>query len=291
MAALLLFVSSFAGCARETSNSEISAGRSVTDDLGRRIDLPQHVTRAISLAPSITESIFAAGAGDRLVGVTTFCNYPVETASIDKVGDTQSPNIERIVGLKPQVVLISTASQLEAFTDVLAEQNIAVYVSNADNFDDVVRSIRSLGELFGTNTLANEKADDLEHRANLVAARIDNLERARVFVQISRSPLFTIGRTSYLTDIVYRSGGVSVTNDVEKAYPEFSKETALALNPDAIILSDSDDNREPNDVFKTSSAVKNGRVYKINADIISRPGPRLVDAIEQIAGLLHGEKN
>ena len=104
-----------------------------------------------------------------------------------------------------------------------------------------------------------------------------------MFLQISKEPLFTIGKDSFLTDLIDRAGGISVTANVATAYPKLSKETALALNPDVIILSESEDNREPNDVFKNSPAVKNGQVFKINADIISRPSPRIVDALEQIA--------
>jgi iron complex transport system substrate-binding protein len=106
---------------------------------------------------------------------------------------------------------------------------------------------------------------------------------SRVFVQISNDPLFTIGRDSFLTEVLEYAGGSSVTKNVPTAYPKLSKETASALDPDVIILSDSEDNKEPNAVFKNSAAVKTRRVYRINADIISRPGPRLVDAIEEIA--------
>ena len=281
----------FSSCSREVSQPRTVFTRSVTDDLGRLIHLPQHVSRAISLAPSITESIFAAGAGDRLVGVTTYCNYPAETASIEKIGDTLNPNIERIMALKPDIVFVSTASQLEAFTNVLAQQNIAVFVSNAANFNDAVSAIGKFGAIFGTVENAKKAAEGMQTKAAELEREVKGREPARVFVQISNEPLFTIGRDSFLTEIVQRAGGISVTKDVESGYPKLSKETALALNPDVIILSDSEDNQEPNDVFRNSPAVKNGRVYKIDADIISRPGPRLVDAIEQIAGFLHGEKN
>ena len=101
--------------------------------------------------------------------------------------------------------------------------------------------------------------------------------------------LFTIGKPTFITDLINRAGGVSVTANIEEAYPKFSKETALALQPEAIILSESEDNREPNDVFKNSPAVKNGKVFKISADLISRPGPRIVDGLEQIAKALHPE--
>jgi iron complex transport system substrate-binding protein len=286
-----LIIACLSACVSEVNQPKATTTRSVTDDLGRHVELPQHVTRVISLAPSITESIFAAGAGDRLVGVTTYCNYPAETASIEKIGDTLNPNIEKIIALKPDLVFVSTASQLEAFTQTLAEQKISVFVSNASTLNGIVIGIRKLGEIFETRVPANKTADDMERRTVETGEYLDGQKPIRVFIQISNEPLFTIGKTAFLTEAIQFAGGESVTKEVQSAYPKLSKETALALNPDVIILSDSEDNQEPNDVFKNSPAVKNGRVYKINADIISRPGPRLVDAIEQIAGFLHGEKN
>ena len=108
----------------------------------------------------------------------------------------------------------------------------------------------------------------------------------RVFVQISNEPLFTIGKDSFLTEVVQIAGGVSVTKDVPSGYPKLSKETASSMNPDVLILSDSEDNKEPNAVFANSKATKNGRVLRIDPDIISRPGPRLADALEQISAFL-----
>ena len=298
LAGLISIVSCFAGCSREILSPQNSSSRTVTDDLGREVRVPQTIERAISLAPSITESIFAAGAGHRMVGVTTYCNYPAETASVEKIGDTLNPNIEKIIALKPDIVFVSTASQLESFTKTLEEQGVSVFVSDPKNLHDVFQSIIRFGDLFGTRENAEKTVRELDsrrqmatHVASFVEPRAERTRLTKVFVQISKEPLFTIGKDSFLTDVLELAYGESVTNYVPTAYPMLSKETALALNPEAIILSDSEDNQEPNDVFKNSSAVKNGRVYKINADIISRPGPRLVDAIEQIAGFLHGEMN
>ena len=258
-------------------------GHLVTDDLGRQILVGKPIDRVVSLAPSLTESIFAVGAGDKLVGVTTYCNYPEEARSKEKVGDTQTPNIERIVALKPDVVFVSTASQLEAFMNTLADQGIAVYVMDAKSLNDIFEDLRTLGSLLGTEASANALVADLDKRVKEISVS----EPVRVFVQISNEPLFTIGKDSFLTELVAKAGGISVTRDVPSGYPKLSKETASAMDPDVIILSDSEDNREPNAVFKSSDAVKNGRVYRIDADIISRPGPRLVDALEQIAEFLN----
>jgi len=264
--------------------------REVTDDLGRKIKIPEKIERAVSLAPNLTESIFAVGAGDKLIGVTSFCNYPPEAQKIQKIGDTLNPNMETIIALKPQIVFVSTASQIETFAKTLENQNIAVYVTNPKNLDGVLSNLKQLSDILGTAAKADVLAADLQKRIAAVESKVKDWNKIKVFVQISKEPLFTIGKESFLTEIVERAGGVSVTKDVATAYPKLSKETALALNPEAIILSDSDDNREPNDVFKSSSAVKNDKVFKINADLLSRPAPRIVDALELIAANLHSEK-
>lgn len=274
------------------ANTAVSPMRVVTDDLGRTVTIPVKVTRVVSLAPNLTENIFAVGAGDRLVGVTTFCNYPEQAKSIAKIGDTMTPNMESIIALKPDIVFVSTASQIEAFMKTLEANGIAVYVTNPTSLDQVFKDLQQLGDLFETQDAASKLITDLQRRI-LSASLPPEYEieaRPRVFVQISKEPLFTIGKQSFLTELIARVDGQSVTENVETAYPKLSKERASVMNPEVIILSDSEDNMEPNEAFKNSPAVKNGRVYKINADILSRPGPRLVDALEQIAKDLHPDK-
>lgn len=281
-----LVLSSCGGGAVNT-NAPVDSGRVVRDDLGRQVVLPENVTRAVSLAPNLTEIVFAVGAGDRLVGVTSFCDYPAETARISKVGDTLKPNIETIIALKPEVVFVSTASQLEVFTKTLNDQKIAVFVTNPESLDGILASIETIGAVFRSPN-SGKLLEEMRQRIAAVESKTAGLKRPRVLVQLDRS-LFTIGRDSYLTDLIKRAGGTSATADLEKAYAQLSKEAALSLAPDVIILSDSSDNKEPADVLANSPAVRNGRVYRINADVMSRPGPRVVDALEQIAAALHPE--
>jgi len=287
---LLAFVILFSNCRSESANPQLtSPTREITDDLGHQVKLPETIERAVSLAPNLTEITFAVGAGDKLVGRTSYDNFPLEAQKIQTVGDTLNPNIENIIALKPQVVLVSTASQIETFTRQLEAQNIAVFVTNPNSLDDIYKSIYQIGEIFGKDAKAREIVIDLRKRVDDVETRTNTAEVVKVFLQISKEPLFTIGKESFLTDLINRAGGISVTANVTTAYPELSKETALALNPEAIILSDSEDNKEPNDVLKISPAMRNGKVFRINADIISRPSPRIVDALEQIARSLHPE--
>lgn len=287
---LLFSVFLSANC--KTENAELQNNkltREIADDSNRRVRLSEKIERAVSLAPNLTEIAFAVDAGDKLVGVTSYCNYPAEAAKIQKIGDTLNPNIENIIALRPQVVLVSTASQMETFSKTLEQQGITIFVTNPNRLEDIYKSIYQIGEIFGRNDKAREVVDGLKMRVAKIEAKTNNTKDVKVFVQIDKNSLYTIGKDSFITDLITRAGGVSLTANVSTAYPNISRETAFALNPDAIILTDSPDNNEPNEVFRNSPAVKNGKVFKINADILSRPAPRIVDALEQIAQALHPE--
>ena len=293
LATLVIF-----GCSYHSNQTNQNSASSidtheVTDEAGRRVTLPVKIDRIVSLAPNLTEIVYAVGAGDRLVGRTSYCDYPPPAKSVTEVGDTLHPSVERIIALKPQVVLVSTASQLENFTRQLDEQKIAVYVTNPQSLDQVFASIEKLGNLFGKSDVAAKLLDDLRRRAKTVESATAPLKPVRVFYQVSDQPLYTIGRDAYLTDLIKRAGGISVTADVPTAFPRFSDEAALASKPDAIILptggSMGNANAAVAPALKNSPAVRDHRVYKINDDLLSRPGPRLVDGLEQLAKTLHPE--
>jgi len=281
-------------CYRSKSvNTSTATTRAVTDGAGRRLLLPQRIDRIISLAPNLTEIVYAVGAGDRLVGDTEYCDYPAEARSVAKIGDTMNPSVERIIALKPQIVLVSTASQLEAFTNQLSARQIAVYVTDPQSLDDIFRSIQTLGDLLNEHDRAAGMVAGLQKRADAVAAATQTAKPVKVFYQVAAEPLYTIGRDAFLTDLIHRAGGISVTADVPGAFPRFSDEAALASKPEAIILATGGSMGEGNatvvTALKNSPAVLNGRVYKINGDLLSRPGPRLVDGLEQMARALHPE--
>jgi iron complex transport system substrate-binding protein len=292
--ALALTTSLLFACSRpQSSCPSTSDTRVVVDEAGRQVRLPQKIDRIVSLAPNLTEIVYAVGAGDRLVGRTSYCDYPPAAKTVAEIGDTMQPSVERIIALKPQVVLISTASQLETFTKQLDEQRIAVYVTNPNSVDQVFRSIETLGQLFGTTDQAKQLAADLSRRTQAVEAAVANQPPIKVFYQISDEPLYTIGRDAFLTDLIRRAGGISVTADVPTAFPRYSDEAALASQPDAIILptggSIGNANSTAAPALRNSPAVRNNRVYKINDDILARPGPRLIDGLEQLARALHPE--
>jgi iron complex transport system substrate-binding protein len=253
--------------------------------------LPVKVNRVISLAPNLTEIVFAVGAGDRLVGRTTYCDFPAEAKAVAEIGDTRTPSLERIISLKPQVVLISTASQLEVFTQQLQSQNIAVFVTDPHDLEGVFRSIVQVGEILGQKEQANLLVEKLRARANAVEQAVKDKTPVRVFYQVSAEPLYTAGHDAFVTDLLRRAGAASVTANVPGAWPKYSNESALAAKPEAIILptggSMGTGNSTVTEALRQSPAVLAGRVYKINDDHLARPGPRAVEGLEEMAKALH----
>ena len=288
--AVVLCLALLASCTpRGTANT--GATREITDDAGRRVGLPAKVDRLVSLAPNLTEIVFAVGAGKKLVGRTSYCDYPAEAKAITEVGDTLHPSLERIIALKPQVVLVSTASQLEVFTNQLQGQNIAVYVTDPHDLEGVFRSIAQIGEIVGEQDQANQLVQKLRERTNAVEQALKQKQPVRVFYQVSGEPLYTAGHDSFVTDLMRRAGGASVTADVPGAWPKYSNESALAARPEAIILPTGGSmgaaNANVAEALRQSPAVLQGRVYKINDDHLARPGPRSVDGLEEMAHALH----
>ena len=276
-----------------TGSNESTATREIYDDAGRRVSLPVHVDRVISLAPNLTEIVFAVGGGDRLVGNTTYCDYPAEAKAIAKVGDSLQPSLERIIALRPQVVLISTASQLEVFSQQLQNQNIAVFVTDPRDLEGIFHSIEQVGRILGQTDQASRLVKTLRQRTSAVELAVRQEPLVRVFYQVSGEPLYTIGKDAFLTDLIRRAGAVSVTADVPGAWPKYSSESALAARPDAIILPTGGSmgaaNSNVAEALRKSPAALAGRVYKINDDFLARPGPRLVDGLEAMAHALHPE--
>jgi iron complex transport system substrate-binding protein len=273
------------------TDNQVSVHQTI-DEAGRTITVPDTVTRFISLAPSLTEIVFAIGAGKGLVGRTSYCTYPVEAQKVEAVGDTLKPSIERIIALRPQIVFVSTASQLEAFTNELEAHHIAVYVTDSHDLEGVFHSIERIAEVLGKRPQANELLKQLRARVSS-AEKVRSQPAVRVFYQVSEEPLYTIGREAFITDLIKRAGGVSVTADIPGAWLKYSAESALAAKPEAIILpaggSMGDANSNVASALKRSPAVISGRVYKVNADHLSRPGPRAVDGLEDLARALHPE--
>lgn len=292
--ALLAALCASAACSPHPSHTAEAGRRSFTDGRGRLVTVVSHPQRIISLAPNITETLFALGLDDRIVGVTTYCDFPAAARAKEKVGDTIHPNLERIISLKPDLVLISTASQLENLTRQLDQLQVPVYVTDPRRVEEVVTSIRALGEVTGVAERGAEIAAGMERRIHEVQQRTKELNRPSVFYVLQTGPLITAGRDTFINDLIDLAGGHSISAEEAAAYPQFSRETVVARAPDVIIAPASHGSELVSEEvlrrdFATTPAVRHNRIARVNADLIDRPGPRIVEGLEQLARAIHPE--
>ncbi|HKV37567.1 MAG TPA: ABC transporter substrate-binding protein, partial [Blastocatellia bacterium] len=190
-----------------------STARVVTDEIGRRVKVVSSPKRFISLAPSATEMLFALGLGQEVVGVTAYCDYPPQATRIEKIGDTQRPSLEKIVALKPDLVVVSTASQLEPFVQKLDEAAIPVYVSNPTNLGTLLDSIVKLGDVTGVPDRGRTLAAELRGRIDAVKTKVRGLPRTRVLLVLGTEPLITVGGNTFINDLIETAGGESISAD------------------------------------------------------------------------------
>jgi iron complex transport system substrate-binding protein len=289
--AALLF---FAGCAggRSAADREVGNRRNFTDGLGRSVSVAPDPRRIISLAPNLTEILFALGLGDRVAGVTSYCDYPEEARAKEKIGDTRTPNLEKIISLKPDLVVVSTSSQLENLTRRLDQLAVPVYVTNPRTVREVAASIRNLGEVTGTSERGARLAAEMETRISAVEQRVAGLPRPRVLYVLQTGPLITAGRNTFINDLVNIAGGKSISGDEAADYPQFSRETAIARAPEIIVaprshgaelVKESDLRRD----LAETPAIRSNRIVWVTPDLVDRPGPRIVEGLGQLAEGLH----
>jgi iron complex transport system substrate-binding protein len=292
--ALLIALCFCTSCRQGSPADKTAELRNFTDGYGRTVAVKTYPQRIISLAPNVTEILFALGLGDRVMGVTSYCDFPEEAKTKEKIGDTLHPNIERIIALKPDLVVISTASQLENLTNKLDELRIPVYVTNPRTVREVVASIRQLGEVTDAKAKATEIADEMERRIGSVERQVKDLPKPRVFYVLQTGPLITAGRDTFINDLINLAGGQSISGEETAAYPQFSRETVLARAPEIIVapanhgteLVREEDLRRD---FAVTPAIRLNRIVRVNPDLVDRPGPRIVEGLEQLAQGLHPE--
>jgi iron complex transport system substrate-binding protein len=267
--------------------------KTVEDQLGREIRVPDDPKRIIALAPSITEIIFALGQQDRLKGTTQFSNYPAEAAKLPKVGSYVRLDLERIVALNPDLCIAIKDGNPKGIIDRLQSLNIPVFAVNPRNLESMMQTIQKIGSILNASQKANTLVKDMRSRIQQVDALVSRIDRRpRVFIQIGISPIISAGRNTFIHELVVRAGGINVAAG-NSAYPHFSREQVFALAPDVLIITSmarsgafekakADWNR-----LSHMPAVREKRIYTVNSDVFDRPSPRLLDALEILTRLLH----
>lgn len=270
----------------------------IADGLGKEVTIDKQPETIVSLTSSNTEILFALGLGDKIIAVSKYCNYPPEAQNKIKIGGFSTVNIEKVVDLKPDLVL-GTCYVQEAIVKELERLGLTVIALDAKNIEDVLENIRLVGKATGQLETAIELVANLEQRIKAVTDKTKDLpdsQRPRVFHEVQYDPLMTAGPGTFIHHLIHLAGGVNIASDSTTKYPVYNLEILIERNPEVIILSmghgsiaASIEGVKERERWKIIDAVKNNRVYDINADIIARAGPRIADALEEMAGYIHPE--
>jgi iron complex transport system substrate-binding protein len=266
-----------------------------SDELGRKVMIAHPPQRIISIAPSVTEILFALDLGERIVGVSSYCNYPPEAKRKERVGGYINPSMEKIVALHPDLVIQTADGDLKTFVDRVASLGIPIYITNPRSVTEVMDSILRIGEVTFTSQGAQNLVGSMRQKIQDIQRRVQGQPQPRVLHAMSVDPLISSGKGTFVHDLILLSGGKNVAENARGKHPQLSMEEVMARDPEVILLSamlSSDSLQEQKkwwQRWREISAVRSGRIYAVEADLILRPSPRIVRGLKEVARALHPE--
>ena len=274
----------------------VASARQLVDQAGRTVTVPERIGRVVSLAPSLTEIVFALGREDLLVGTTEYSDTPPEAKRLPRVGSYVRIDVEKVAALKPDLCLsIRDGNPLHAVRRI-ESLGIPVYVVDPHDLAEIMVMINGLGELLGAEELAAGITGDMQHRIERVRAKLaGEPARPAVFFQIDAEPIVSAGRGTFIHELITAAGGRNLAADAGQAYPKFSWEDVLHFRPEVAIIASMAGGHTPERLtagwrkWPQVPAVRNGRVHVVEAHLVDRPTPGLVEGLETFARLIHPE--
>ncbi len=261
------------------------------DDLGRLVAINGTPQRIVSLAPSNTETLFALGLGDRVVGVTDYCDYPPEALDKEKVGGYANPDIEKLVALNPDLILVAHGTPMDVINNMVG-LGLTLFGIKTTDLDDLLNDIRRIGEIADKELEAQALTSEMAVGIKAVTDVTSELEeRPRVFYIIWNDPLQTAGSGTFIHELIEKGGGVNICGNIT-GYPIISIEEVIARNPEVIITSSWPGIYEwamNETALNATDARQNNRVFACDDNLVQRPGPRLVEGLEWFAHFIHPE--
>jgi len=261
-------------------------GKIFIDELGNEVRI-EKVERIVSLAPNITEIIFALGMGDKLVGVTDFCDYPEEAKKKEKIGGFINPNVEKIISLKPDLVIATKDGNDPSAIERIKNFKIPVFVIYPMDFEGVMRTIFNISEVLGVKEKGVILIDEMKRRVEEIKTKVPDKKRKRVLLLYETSPMIASGPGTLADNIIKTAGGENVLSDSPLKYPKINLETAISRKPEVIIITEMKTGSENLKGIKDAFGEK---VFIIRGDIINRAGPRLIYGLEEIFKILHSNE-
>ena len=265
------------------------------DETGRRINVPAHPRRIVSLAPDITEILFALGLEKEIVGVTQFSNYPEAARSKPKVGSYINLSLERILGLHPDLVIGTTSGNRKEAVNKLEKAGIPVFVTNPQRVSDIPRMILNVGRITGRETAARQLAGEMKAKTERIVSLTAHRPKPKVFVQIDSNPIVSVGRDTIYNELIEMAGGQNIAARIPGKYPRCNMESVIKDQPEVILLSTMSGQTSRKAIlaswsqWKDIPAVRNSQIYFVDSDLTDRFSPRIVQGLEVIAEIIHPE--
>jgi iron complex transport system substrate-binding protein len=297
IAAAFAALLSWASVARAQNPSPLSPSsptyREVTDETGRTVRIPQPVNRIVSLAPSLTETVYALGLQDHLVGDTEYCDYPPEAQKKTKVGDTINPSLEQIAVLHPDLVLVTKGLNRLETVHGLENIGISSYATDPHTVNEIASSSKKLADVLGAPDAGASIAAEMEHHLAELQLRLASSPTKRVLFVVWHQPLISVGKHTFIADALRLAGAVSIV-DSDQDWPHVSLEEVARLQPDFLVFASTHSDTAPATVemlatlpgWNIVDAVTNHHIAVIS-DAVNRPAPRIISAIEDLARQLH----
>lgn len=307
---MMLIMTMLIGCGKQPLDEVSQPGEiqenypmTIVDGLGYSVTIEKLPERIISIAPSQTEILFSLGLEEKIVAVSDYCDYPVEALEKEKVGSSWGTNTERIIELEPDVVFVYGEGDLAAEEQLVAA-GITIVKYMPETIGEILETIQSIGKITGTDGKALELIAEMESRRDAIIEKVKNQPSKRVFYQIWDEPLMTAGPGSFIDELIQLAGGENIAADVVGSYPQYSVEALVEKDPEiyllpgyaenTMILSKADEEVLINLIkskpgYSEMTAVQNDRIHLLEPNIVSRPGTRIIDALELIAKAIHPE--
>jgi iron complex transport system substrate-binding protein len=267
----------------------------VTDETGREVRVPLLPRRIVSLAPSITEILFALGLDSEIAGVTDFCDYPEGSLAKPRIGGFINPSLEKIISLKPDLIIGIRDGNREETLQRLRELGLSVFRVDPRGFDGVMRTIRNLGGIVGREERAGRIADAMVKKKDHIRALTRSHHKPKVFFQVGDAPMVTVGKETLTADLIRLAGGRNVAEYESMEYPLYSVEAVIKKAPEVIIMSSMDNRKDYSSSvrkwqsWKAIPAVKTNAIHVIDSNLVDRPTPRIAEGLETLARLIHPE--
>jgi iron complex transport system substrate-binding protein len=266
------------------------AAITVQDDAGDMVTLQQPARRVVSLSPHVTEMLFAAGGGDRIVGTVTHSEYPAAAKKIPRIGDNRSVDIERLLALKPDLLVVWRHNASSRQMEQLRKLGIPLFYSEPHKLEDIPEAVLRMGRLMGTEPQAKQSAGDLQRQLDQLTSRYRNRPLVRVFYQVWDRPLYTLNERHIISDAIRICGGENIFAKLPMAAPSITQEAVLKEDPEAVVSGDRRDQKVSGiEIWKqypSMTAVRRGNLFAIDGDLINRAGPRIIAGATELCARL-----